>query len=93
MEGNYAIIEVKPFRAKTKGIEKDLRTLTTFLVHWGYQRAILLLYGGRAAQCFERVRLISNRIDNLPHIEIWHHAHPGTGAVCLGMVGEGRAAA
>jgi hypothetical protein len=93
MVGNHAIIEVKPINARPKGIAKDLRTLTTFVSHWGYQRAILLIYGGDGVSCLARTRRIANRIDHIVPIEVWHHPHPEAPAVPLGIVGERRAAA
>lgn len=48
MDGNLAIIEVKPVIARKPGIRKDLRTLTAFLRHGKYHHAIYLVYGGDA---------------------------------------------
>jgi hypothetical protein len=93
MGGNYAIIEVKPFSAAPAGIKKDLRTLTTFVDHWGYRKAILLIYGGDAGECFARIQRIADDLDDIVPVELWHHAYPGIGAAQFGMIGERRAAA
>jgi len=80
MGNNYLILEIKPINASKAGIKKDLQTLTAFRRNAGYERAILLVYGGSERQ-FERfirkTRDISTRdTENLidPNLlEIWRH--------------------
>jgi len=43
---NLVVIEVKPTKARTEEIKKDLDTLTAFLTRAEYYRAINLVYGG-----------------------------------------------
>ncbi len=45
MDGNLVVVEIKPIIANSKGIEKDLRTLTAFKREAGYYQSIYLVYG------------------------------------------------
>ena len=80
MAANYAIIEVKPSIANSRGIGKDLETLSFFRGRGRYQRAILLLYG------FEACKVANQTIDackaqrDLNQIEIWVHEKPNASA-------------
>lgn len=82
MEGNHAIIEVKPARAAASGIKKDLITLSLFVNNVGYQRAIYLIYGGGAADLIPRVELAAAEIEGRAPIELWIHGAAGESAVC-----------
>lgn len=51
MQGNFAVLEVKPCQASARAIRKDLSTLALFSTDdIGYKRAIYLIYGERPAQ-------------------------------------------
>ncbi len=81
---NFAIIEVKPINANTKGIKKDLKTLTAFIKEANYQRAIYLFYGnGDIEKIIGKIRKLyeSNESDiDLSLIEFWHHDNIGNNA-------------
>jgi hypothetical protein len=77
---NFAIIEVKPQRASTRGIKKDLTTLANFVTHGQYHRAIYLIYGYQAEVTAARLQHILAATSDLPPIEIWVHRNPGTPA-------------
>ncbi|WP_186511045.1 hypothetical protein [Caenimonas sedimenti] len=74
MGGNFAVIEVKPAEASTRGFEKDLRTLGAFLAHGEYKLGILLVYGdeSRAPRLAARVgQVLTEHPDQ--SIELWWH--------------------
>ncbi len=80
MDNNYAAIEVKPIIAKKSGIKKDLETLTAFLRHANYQKAIYLFYGGGNIQTkIEQIQTLSRQSDTIDtnFIEIWWHSSVG----------------
>ena len=77
---NYAIIEVKPQRASTRGIKKDIATLANFVAHGQYHRAIYLIYGYQAEATAARGQQILGDAADVPPIEIWVHRHPGASA-------------
>jgi len=79
MDGNFAVIEVKPANAPLKGLRKDAQTLRLFLRDVGYQRAIYLLYGEKADEAAEKVRRLC--AEDPFKLEIWAHRYPGTPAV------------
>ena len=72
MQGNHAIIEVKSQRANSRGIKKDLETLSLFVEQVKYKRAIYLLYGPDASKAAGRVEHIYSQKDLAP-IELWIH--------------------
>lgn len=75
--GNHAIIEVKPGRAKSSGIRKDVQTLSLFRKMVDYQRAIYLFYGEIPdLQLYRALHLVND----IPPIELWLHDQPGTPA-------------
>jgi hypothetical protein len=75
MDGNYAIIEVKPGDVEEKAIAEDLKKLTHFVTEWRYQKAIFLVYGGQDVEALETfVRVAAESLDRIAHIEFWHHA-------------------
>ena len=86
MDGNHAIIEVKPISASRSGIAKDLSTLTAFRRFAGYQRAIYLIYGSGN---IDTVITISNELQiddseerlDLTLIEFWWHRRVGMPAI------------
>lgn len=80
MGGNFAVVEVKPCTASTKGLRKDLQTLRLFSQEVGYRRAVYLIYGFHAEEAATRVRrhLVANPF---PQLEIWLHLEPGNPAV------------
>lgn len=82
MDGNYAVIEVKPITALVKGLEKDIETLTAFRDHGDYQRGLLLIYGvGGIANMAEPV---AELIQGVQHeVEIWSHPAPGETAIIM----------
>jgi len=45
MEGNLVVVEIKPIVANSKGIKKDLRSLTAFKREARYYQSIYLVYG------------------------------------------------
>lgn len=69
MDGNHCVIEVKPGNARRKGIEKDLLTLSQFRVRAGYERAILLFYGGIP----EVLDAVIEGAGQRPEIDYWFH--------------------
>jgi hypothetical protein len=77
MNGNHAIIEVKPPFARDHQIEVDLQKLTRFVKDAGYERAIYLIYGIEAEQMIERVYEIARSIRDLAPIELWLHQQVG----------------
>ena len=77
MKGNHAIIEVKSAGANTKGIRKDLTTLSLYRSKVGYQRAIYLVYGYEANVAAERIIRMANESHKLATIELWLHQKPG----------------
>jgi hypothetical protein len=74
---NFAVIEVKCTRAASREIDKDLSTLTLFRNHFGYHRAIYLIYGAEFEQARARVRQRIEATPNLAAIEVW--VHPAVG--------------
>lgn len=80
MEGNHAVIEVKPHNTKNDGLAKDLATLSNF-VGAGYDRAIYLIYGNDADRVIERVAAAIKSINDLPPIEVWAHYQARTPAI------------
>jgi len=76
MAGNYAVIEVKPICAQAREVWRDLETLSNFVVHAQYVRAVFLVYGweadGRVLGAAENWL----HAHDGPAIEIWHHAAP-----------------
>ena len=78
MEGNHAVIEVKSQRAGNGAILEDLRKLSRFVTHVGYERAIYLIYGFQAGPTADRIRsFVQQNGEDFGFIEIWVHAHPG----------------
>lgn len=74
MDGNFAVIEVKPCHASAKAIRKDLATLALFSTEEiGYERAIYLLYGERAEHMARRVRQQVANVPGSDGVEIWIH--------------------
>ena len=88
MEGNHAIIEVKPARNTPLGIRKDLNTLGRFRqrdIH--YDRAVYLFFG--RPSCVERViRLAEIEFPKLPRIQLWEHLDPGRPARLAKEIGD-----
>ena len=88
--GNHTVIEVKPakvnksgsIRRNPKGIRKDLKTLSRFMSEAGYQRAIYLIYGCKAADFAEHVKEIADEFEELALIELWLHEKSGEPAAC-----------
>lgn len=80
---NHAVLEVKAATASVRGIKKDLRTLAKFR-GYGYERAILLVYGAPADDVLKLVNE-SSAGTNLPleAIEVWGHVQANTPAVRL----------
>lgn len=87
MSGNLVVLEVKPIRATTKGIEKDLITITEFVHLAEYKWGMYLVYGGSQKQIEDYRRRIQQiaigenqaRID-LEQIELYWHRMPNTEA-------------
>lgn len=77
MGGNYAVIEVKPIRASSNAIKKDINTLSSFLMYAQYERAIYLFYGNTKHGNGVDVALRALKIPAHPIIEIWHHEAAG----------------
>lgn len=82
MRRNHAVIEVKPTLAGRREILKDLETLSAFANRAGYQRAILLFYGGNTLkhQVGRTIRALAPRMSEAAPIEIWLHPEVGQGA-------------
>jgi hypothetical protein len=93
MQHNYAIVEVKPFPTRRRGIAKDLTTLTTFMLEWRYRRGIFLAYGGDPGACRDAVRNAARTVARLAPVEVWHHPVSGAPAVRLDMLRGAAAAA
>lgn len=91
MNGNYAIIEVKPFGAGRQAIEADLRKLALFLDRVQYQRAIYLLYGhGDGVEMLDRVSVAYEAMGLQADIEVWVHGRPGESAARAQIFPRGR---
>jgi hypothetical protein len=89
MRGNHAIIEVKPCVAARDGIGKDLKTLSNFVNHVGYRRAIYLIYGGLDIdRTLDKIREATVGIDSLAPVELWLHREVGTAAACHSVLGQ-----
>lgn len=80
-EYNYAVIEVKTEQGLDGGIEKDIKTLSLFKSHFGYERAIYLIYGPTAPGRMNFIEAAAQRIHNRASIEIWTHSAPGAAAI------------
>tara|TARA_B100000315_G_C14510707_1_gene556806 strand:- start:682 stop:1227 length:546 start_codon:yes stop_codon:yes gene_type:complete len=85
MGNNYAVIEVKPINAQDDGINKDLKTLTAFYRHAGYERAIYLIYGrGNIDKIVSGLNEIACEDDgknsDISLIELWWHEMVGHSA-------------
>lgn len=87
MNANCAIIEVKPCTADSRGIKKDLETLSFFRGRGKYQRAIFLLYGFNACKVLNRTMDVVRRHSGLHPIELWMHQHPDAPAKHVTTVG------
>ena len=92
MNSNYAIIEVKPCTTDSRGILKDLETLSFFRGSCKYQHAIFLLYGFDACKAAKRVMNISLKHKNLDQIELWIHRNPATPAIHFANIERGAVA-
>jgi hypothetical protein len=85
MARNHAILEVKPSdNATPRGIEKDLRTLSTFQAVVGYERGLYLFYGNYPQQL---VRGVAERVELDSPIEVWIHREPGAAAEQVDLFG------
>ena len=89
---NAVAIEVKSVPLNTRGLTKDLETLSGFMELANYENAALLVYGpgGRA-----RVAgLLAAAIDQAEHIvvpdqiRLWVHEQPGVEAQYVGTVAD-----
>lgn len=80
MDGNYAVVEVKPVTSSLKGIKKDIAALCAFRDHADYARCLLLIYGeGGLPQMKEGVIDLLQR-ENYG-VELWLHeaiGHPAS---------------
>ena len=84
MEGNFAIMEVKPLGAARSDIHDDLEKLCLFVSRVSYQRAIYLFYGhGAADRTIDRTRRVYAELEDPRRVEIWLHAAPGQPAHCV----------
>ena len=78
MNGNHAIMEVKPVGTRGQPILDDLEKLCMFVDAVGYRRAIYLFYGYDADErLVHHVADMFNRLDNPQAVEVWIHAGPG----------------
>jgi hypothetical protein len=88
MSGNHAIIEVKPSNASSRGIKKDIESLSLFIKTVGYQRAIYLIYGNDAGETkIEQIRRIAGNIEDIASIELWIHQHANRCAFHFATIG------
>jgi hypothetical protein len=77
LQGNHAIIEVKPAPSRPDKIRKDLQTLSIFM-RAGYDRAIYLFYGASAdARLIARVARAALQVDGTAGIEVWFQTGVG----------------
>ncbi|WP_431110172.1 hypothetical protein [Variovorax paradoxus] len=83
MNGNFAVIEVKPCNAAARGLRKDLQTLKLFSREVAYPRAVYLIYGFRADAAATRIHK-ELAGEHFPQLEIWVHREPGSPAIKLG---------
>jgi hypothetical protein len=89
MSGNQAVIEVKCARAGIAGIQKDVKTLSTFINKVGYERAIYLIYGDECDdRLINRVKLAAGHTGTRAPIELWVHGNPGQPAGLLLVLGQ-----
>lgn len=75
MDGNHAVIEVKPSSVDRANIASDLKKLALFRNHAGYRRGIYLIYGGAANEgLVRRVKRAAASVEGYQGIEIWLHS-------------------
>ena len=88
MEGNFAILEVKPITARGNATREDIDWLDRFVVEAGYHLPILLVFGGS----LEDLSLFRRRAHQregpkqaaqLGRIELWWHSAPGARATLV----------
>lgn len=80
MGGNFAVIEVKPIRAEREKVRKDIETLSNFVTHAQYEKAIYLFYGRLADGNGIDIAQKLLQSGEFPEIEVWHHAAPNESA-------------
>lgn len=89
MQENYAIIEVKPCRASSADMAKDIETLSLFRGTVGYARALLLIYGDEINErLLTRVSKIAEATEGLQLVELWLHSTAGEPAILSQMLGD-----
>lgn len=86
MEGNYAVVEVKPIPVGPAAMLADVEKLAEFRADAGYQRAIYLIYGTRGDRIDQIARTVEAFVQETgcPGIELWHHSQPGIEAHRIG---------
>ena len=85
MNGNFAVMEVKPRTASEAGIAKDLATLRRFTMKVGYQRGIYLIYGHSATARAERALAMLEAHESAKLVQVWVHLEPGASAYPLNL--------
>ena len=89
MDGNHAIIEVKPSIASLEGIRKDLTTLALFRNLADYQRGIYLIYGHSVPRRFaQRIEQVAAVVDRPGGLEVWFHSDLHAPARRFGILRE-----
>jgi hypothetical protein len=75
MDGNHAVIEVKPSNVDRSGIASDLTKLALFRNQGEYQRGLYLIYGNAANERLaRRIKDAAASVEGSQGIEIWFHA-------------------
>lgn len=78
MNGNLAVLEVKPVGARKQQVEKDLKVLTAFRRHAKYRCAVYLVYGTGVEEFHQLKDAATSSADCNNHIDLelidlyWH---------------------
>ena len=89
-DNNLLIMEVKPITSSNSGIKKDLKSLTAFIRHANYKKAIYLFYGdGNIEKVLKKIKNLKNDSErkqiDINLIEIWWHYKVGKKAIKLNL--------
>lgn len=78
MQNNFVVMEVKPISARKTSIQKDIRTLSAFVTHANYERALYLFYG--RSEHGKGTVIAEHELNDSEgsRIEIWVHNGPNS---------------
>ncbi|MGH6709010.1 MAG: methionyl-tRNA formyltransferase-like protein [Bradyrhizobium sp.] len=89
MDGNHAVIEVKPEGEVFAKADKDLNTLSIFLTRARYARGIYLVYGHNIHDDhIQHILAVDAKMEVRAPIELWLHRAPGEPARLERVLGE-----